>query len=148
MSRKLPISPAIKNLTATSIRPDHITLLAVSPNQEDRRSLESILDAPGWTIQGALSIREATRLMLEQPSLIVCDKDLPDGTWRDVLRAAKALENPPPVVIAARSADRRLWAEVFNIGAFDILLKPFEKSEVTRVMSMAFRHLQASAAAA
>ncbi len=86
--------------------------------------------------------------MVEPPTLIVCEKDLPDGTWRDVLRFSKKLVNPPPVVIAARTADRCLWAEVFNIGAFDILLKPFVKNEVTRVMSMAVRHVQAYPAVA
>jgi hypothetical protein len=60
---------------ANSPLPHIITLLAVSPNQEDRRFLESVLDPDGWTIQGATSLREATPLVLvkEQPGLIVCD---------------------------------------------------------------------------
>jgi DNA-binding response OmpR family regulator len=124
---------------------DNITVLTVSPNQEDRKSLESVLDTPGWTIREANSIREATRLLQDRPSLVLCERYLPDGTWKDVFDAAAGLDNPPPVVVVSRSADRRLWAEVLNIGGFDVLLKPFERKEVHHVMAAASRQLAATA---
>lgn len=124
------------------------TLLAISPNREDRRSLESILDASGWTVQGAPSIREAVRLMDKNFSLILCDRDLPDGSWHEVFRQAERLDPPPPVVVVARDADQPFWAEVLNLGGYDVLLKPFVESEVTRVIGMALRCSQASLAVA
>jgi DNA-binding response OmpR family regulator len=118
-----------------------ITLLAISPDKGDRQSLESILDLSSWSIQGAASYREATRLIRESgPSLILCERDLPDGSWKDVFREAGGLRNPPPVVVVSRQADERLWAEVLNLGGYDLLLKPFERTEVRRVMNMAFRY--------
>ena len=133
---------------ASSPRHQNVTLLAVSANPDDRRSLESILDSPGWTIQSAVSLREATRLLKGKPSLIVCDRDLPDGSWKDLLRQALKLDKPPAVVVVSRHADQRLWAEVLNLGAFDVLLRPFEKMEVTRVVGMAARCFQAATVAA
>ncbi len=142
MSRKLHVQPAINEATATPTRHTNITLLAVSPNREDRQSLKSILDPHGWTIQGASCIREATQLVKEKPSLIVCDRDLPDGTWKDVFCEADRLDDPPPVVVVSRNADEKFWAEVLNLRGFDVLLKPFERSEVMRVMNSAVRHMR------
>ena len=121
---------------------ENITLLAISPEEEDRRSLHSILDPNGWTVQGAQSIREATKLIAAKPALILCEKDLPDGSWKDILRMAGRLDSPPPVVVASRNADERLWAEILNLGGYDLLLKPLEQNEVSRVLSMAWRHAQ------
>lgn len=139
------MTPTMARKPAKSTRPETYTLLAVSPNQEDRRSLKSILDASGWTVQVAPSLVEAKRLMNTNPTLILCDRELPDGNWKDVFRQTERMANPPAVVVTARTADQRLWAEVLNLGGFDVLLKPFEKNEVTRVASMASRWFHAAA---
>ncbi len=138
----------VKEATATRMKklPTHheitenITLLAISPNREDRQSLEHILDNDRWTVQSAGTIEEASGLLRQKPSLVLCEKDLPDGSWKDVFHEARGLDNPPPVVVVSRHADERFWAEVLNLGCYDVLLKPFEYSEVRRVMGMALRH--------
>lgn len=135
----------MKKLPASEPSTENITLLAICPNREDRLSLENFLEHDRYTIQGALNLREATTLLQSRPSLVICEKDLPDGTWKDVFREARGLDNPPPVVVVSRLADERLWAEVLNWGGFDVLLKPFEPSEVRRVMGMALRHTPAYA---
>jgi DNA-binding response OmpR family regulator len=118
----------------------NFTLLSVSPDDNDRHSLQRILNSDGWTVQGVRSVREATRLLAEQPNLVLCDRELPDGSWKDIFRIASKLENAPAIVVASRQADERFWAEVLNFGGFDVLLKPFVKGEVARVLSMARRH--------
>lgn len=138
----------MKKLPASNPPHENITLLAISPNQEDCQSLENILDSESWTVQAAQSLREATTLLEKRPSLVVCEKDLPDGSWRDVFRQSRGLDNPPPLVVVSRHADERFWAEVLNVGGYDVLLKPFERSEVRRVMGMALRHRQAPVYAA
>src|SRR5438270_13721875 len=130
----------MNNLPATQSRPENSTLLTVNSNVEDRLSLERILNPNGWTIQGAKSIREATLLLKDRPSLILCEKDLPDGSWKDIFREAQRLDYSAPVVVVSRHADQRLWAEVLNLGGFDLLLRPFVRNEVEGVVSMACRH--------
>jgi len=131
--------PTMNNLPASQTHQEIITLLAISPNQDDRRSLENILER-NWTVHGAQSLREAITLLNEHPNLILCEKDLPDGTWKDVYRQARDMDNPPPLVVVSRHADERLWAEVLNVGGYDVLLKPFEEAEVCRVLDGALRH--------
>jgi DNA-binding response OmpR family regulator len=130
----------MKKLPARPPSNENITLLAINLNREDRLSLERILDRDRWTIQGARSLREATTLLQRRPSLILCEKDLPDGNWKDVFREAGGLDCPPPLVVVSRNADERLWTEVLNFGGYDVLLEPFEHSEVRRVMGMALRY--------
>ena len=132
--------PRLKKLPAPNYNRVNFTLLSISPDEGDRHSLQSILSSDGWTVQGARSVREATGLLAERPNLVLCDRELPDGSWKDVFRIVSKLANAPAIVVASRQADERFWAEVLNLGCFDVLLKPFERIEVSRVLSMAWRH--------
>jgi DNA-binding response OmpR family regulator len=117
------------------------TLLAVCPNQDDLSSLRTILDAGQWTVRQAHSCDEAARFLeSETPAVVACENELPDGSWRDLYRLAANLADPPPVVVVSRHADENLWAEVLNLGGYDVIAKPFERTEVSRVMQMASRH--------
>jgi len=37
-------------------------------------------------------------------------------------------------------ADEQLWAEALNLGAWDVLAKPFVRSEVIRSVKLAWDH--------
>jgi DNA-binding response OmpR family regulator len=50
------------------------------------------------------------------------------------------LPEPPFLIVTSRLADERLWAEVLNLGAYDVLAKPFESKEVVRIVSLAWLH--------
>ena len=50
------------------------------------------------------------------------------------------LNEPPQLIVTSRTADDHLWAEVLNIGGFDVLAQPLERDEVERVVSSARRH--------
>jgi FixJ family two-component response regulator len=65
---------------------------------------------------------------------------LPDGRWQDILSSVTDADNPPCLIVSSNLADERLWAEVLNEGGYDLLPKPFESKEVTRVISLAWLH--------
>jgi DNA-binding response OmpR family regulator len=53
--------------------------------------------------------------------------------------------------VTSRLADDRLWAEVLNIGGYDVLAKPFVPAEVFRTISLAWlnwKDMKGTAAAA
>ncbi len=117
-----------------------LTLLAVSPDGSDSQYLRSVFGGRNWNIQRASSVREATRLLnVSRPNLILCEKDLPDGCWKDLVRETGGKQYPSPVVVVSRNADERTWAEVLNMGGYDMLQKPFDDMEVLRVVTMASR---------
>jgi DNA-binding response OmpR family regulator len=131
----------MQNLQATLPSPEKISILLVSPYQEDHSSLRRILHHDGWQISRCMTRTEAeNELGASGPSIVICERDLPDGTWKDVLGFADKLPNPPMVLVVSRHADESLWGEVLNLGGYDVLMKPFDRSEVTRVVGMAWRH--------
>ena len=48
------------------------------------------------------------------------------------------LEDAPALIVTSRLADDRLWAEALNLGAYDVLAKPFNHDEVLRSVSLAW----------
>ena len=47
---------------------------------------------------------------------------------------------PPKLIVTCRLADERLWAEVLNLGGFDVLAQPFYAREVVRSVNSACSH--------
>jgi DNA-binding response OmpR family regulator len=70
--------------------------------------------------------------------VVVCESDLQPGTWKEVLEELRALPDPPLLIVTSRCADERLWAEALNLGAYDVLAQPFDGTEVSRIVSMAW----------
>ena len=52
------------------------------------------------------------------------------------------LPDPPLFIVTSRLADERLWAEALNLGAWDVLAKPYDTDEVIRIVSVARQHWQ------
>ena len=126
-----------------------VTVLSVSPVQDDHISLKAIFDRSGWTLytdsrwalQSTMDLESALVYLRENRiSLVVTECDLAPGSWRDLLAETFALSDPPLLIVTSRLADECLWAEALNLGAYDVLVKPFECEEVIRVLSLAWLH--------
>jgi response regulator RpfG family c-di-GMP phosphodiesterase len=117
-------------------------LLLVSPRFEDHSTLRRILRHTPWELQGAFTAGEGqTSLHLHHDliSVVICELTLPDGDWKFLLRELDRVPIRPSFIGSTRIADERLWAEVLNLGAFDLLLaSPFVAEEVLRVVESAW----------
>jgi DNA-binding response OmpR family regulator len=71
-------------------------------------------------------------------AILISDCNLPDGDWKDILKALSGVSCAPTLIVASHLADDRLWAEVLNLGGYDLLIKPFDLKEASRVISMAW----------
>jgi hypothetical protein len=70
---------------------------------------------------------------------VICEDALPDGDWKLLLTGLDRVAVRPSLIVSSRLADERLWSEVLNLGAFDLLLgAPFEPEEVLRVTESAW----------
>jgi FixJ family two-component response regulator len=72
------------------------------------------------------------------PPVILCEEILCDGTWKDLLLLTQEMPVPHNLIVTASNADDRLWAEVLNLGAYDVLQKPFRAQEVFRTIGLAW----------
>ncbi|MDW8129310.1 MAG: hypothetical protein RMI94_02100 [Bryobacterales bacterium] len=103
--------------------------------------LRHLFSHSNWILYTARGCAEAADLLQRRPiPLILCDFELADGTWRDMLRVLAELPEPSLLIVTSRTADEYLWAEVLNLGGYDVLLKPYDAQEVVRVVSLAWLH--------
>ena len=114
-------------------------LLAVFSSKEDRTILRAILDRSGWDLRFTPSFEEARNaLHAFHFKAVLSDGFLPDGhCWQDLLREIAALTHQPPLIVADRQADERLWVEVLNLGGWNLISKPLKAKEVLHVLSVA-----------
>lgn len=118
-----------------------LTVLSVSPIEEDHRSLRAIIGHSNWNYFKADSLPPALAFLQQHEiSVILCERDLGLRTWVDILANIKHLTHPPSLIVTSRLADERLWAEALNLGVWDVLAKPFARSEVLRSVAQAGVH--------
>jgi DNA-binding NtrC family response regulator len=116
--------------------------LLISPEEADHLILRSVFQRHGWTLEGALSLRSGSDMLNQKDiSVIVTERDFPAGNWKDVLEISQSLTATTLVIIISRFADDYLWAEALNLGAYDVLLKPLDETEVVRVLTSAWSRL-------
>ena len=125
----------------TATKSTGLTVLSVSPLQDDHLSLQAIFGLSTWTLFSADRVPLALPLLLQHAiSVVVCERDLRPGTWVDLMKHIQSIPNPPALIVTSRLADDRLWAEALNLGAWDVLAKPFVRSEVIRSVKLAWDH--------
>jgi len=117
-------------------------ILSVSPDDEDCASLQRILDSR-WTVVASATVASALSMLREMPIPIVCcDCEIAPGVWREMLDPISLLPDPPLLIVTSRLADECLWAEALNLGAWDVLGKPFDGDEAIRIVGIAGQHWQ------
>jgi DNA-binding NtrC family response regulator len=114
-------------------------VLTVSPLEETHARLRGIFQHTKWSIQEAHTCDEAMDLLMHEPlAVVVCEATLEDGDWKKLLSALAALPRPPKVIVTSSDADDALWSDVLSSGGYDVLPRPFDRSEVARIVSLAW----------
>lgn len=115
-------------------------LLAVPGCVQDRDFLRQLFGQSGWEVHLAQTFQEVLTAVREKRiGVLLSESRLSDGhCWKDLLDEIQRLESPPMLIVADRLADERLWAEVLNLGGYDLLLKPFDQHEALRVVNSAW----------
>jgi len=113
-----------------------VALLALSDVAE-LAAAATALSSAGLRTMVSGSCREALRqLSSGQPQVVLCDKHLPDGDWKDLISWLADCPEPPRVIVLA-GAEPEFYAEAINLGAYDVLLRPLNSEELCRVASIA-----------
>jgi DNA-binding response OmpR family regulator len=115
-------------------------VLVVSPSLN--RALSGILEGTSCklTVLHSPDCEQAlAHLTQSMISVVICEALLPDGSWKDLLEHIRHGRASPVLVVTSQLADESLWAEVLNLGGYDVLAQPFDREEVTRVVRSAAR---------
>lgn len=116
-----------------------VHIVSVSPSQEDHDALERCLARP-WILRRAFRPEQGMALLRSRSRtpVVICEGDQQRSGWKMLLRELPALPNPPLLIVSSDYPDPQLWAEALNLGAYDVLAKPFDNSEVTRALYSAW----------
>jgi DNA-binding response OmpR family regulator len=115
-------------------------VLVVSSAPEDRGVLAQLLVSHSYPRYWTSSVAEAAEWLRRMSArIVICDDQLSDGGWRDLWEVLRWTPVPPVFIVSAYGADERLWAEVLNMGAYDVLATPYRAAEVVRVLGQASR---------
>lgn len=124
-----------------------VIVLSVGPMDDHQVRLAEILSGSRWALcpDTKWTLESCSSLATALPALrggripiVLCDRDRKPNEWKEMLDRLRSLSSPPFLIVTSRLADDRLWAEALNLGAHDVLAKPFEATEVVRIFSMAW----------
>jgi DNA-binding response OmpR family regulator len=113
-------------------------VLSISADRSDHNALRGLISGAACQIVTAGTCHAGLRrLNAGRISIVICERDLPDGSWREILDYTSACSERPALIVTSPLADERFWAEVLNLGGFDVLAKPFNPQEVRHVLQTA-----------
>ena len=93
-------------------------IVLISPFQSEAQSLQRILGRSHMTASWHPTHEAALVFLREQlVGVVISDAEVPDGSWKDLLKSLSDFEPSPNLIVSSRLADDRLWAEVLNLGA-------------------------------
>ena len=118
-----------------------VTVLAIDQTRDELAPLHGLFSQSNWKLHEAYSCKAALAcLRRTRIPVVLSERDLPDGNWKDLHYQLLELPEIPLLIVASRFADESLWAEVLNLGAYDVLAKPFDRTELVRVVASAWLH--------
>jgi FixJ family two-component response regulator len=93
---------------------------------------------PAISVETFSSPQEALlRFERRDYSVVVTDVTMPGMNGLDVLEAVKKRRTATPVVLMTGRADESLMQYAFDLGAYDVLSKPLDRTEFTDVIQSA-----------
>lgn len=100
--------------------------------------LRRFFERKGYEVFASLSGRDAIeKIGIENFDLILLDYKMPDLNGIDILIKIKEFQVKTPVIMMTAYGTTELTIEAMKRGAYDYLLKPFERKELSRIVSEA-----------
>jgi DNA-binding NtrC family response regulator len=110
-------------------------ILVASPDLASRRALVAVINEEGHSTITVSRVRDCQDLLQTHDiRMIFCDRRLADGTYRDVLAAARTSKHQVPVVVNSRLAGWEEYREVLREGAWDLIACPCHPADVLRIL--------------
>jgi DNA-binding NtrC family response regulator len=104
--------------------------------RERRLPLLEALESCGIDVLPVCDCNEGRRILETEPKvqLVLTDAALPDGDWRGVIQIVAQAGANIEVVVCSRLDDHKLWIDVLEQGAYDVLVEPYQHEETRRIV--------------
>jgi DNA-binding NtrC family response regulator len=112
--------------------------LVVSTDEFVQQNLADTITQCGLFAFRAFTVGESKRILGRQEiCLLVCDDRPIDGTYEDLLQAARASRTKPPVIVVSFSGGWPEYLKALDAGVFDFLAYPPIRGELPRTVHRA-----------
>jgi DNA-binding NtrC family response regulator len=115
------------------------------------KQVASVLRSRGLTVTHFHSLKQACRVLRRENVLIVfCENQLIDGTYEDLLKAARKVPSRTRIVVTSPKSDcpdQGTYLKAKELGAFDVLRQGYGPKDVEWVVICALRDEEAARAA-
>ena len=110
---------------------------------DDEKSLCQVLEIAfrkkGHLVETVLNGQSAKKKIESQVyDLIISDIRMPDLTGIELLEYARETHNPAAFILITAVPSMSTAITALNLGAYDVLAKPFERKELIRSVSLAW----------
>jgi DNA-binding NtrC family response regulator len=112
-----------------------MTVLTVFESPASHNLLEFAVRRAGWSMIRAHSYETAHAILsVDAPRMVICEQTMGDRRWQDLLEVESVRTGSTLVIVTSGDTDAALWAEVLNLGGYDVLPQPFDELEVVRLL--------------
>ncbi len=113
-------------------------ILIVDDEKDICKILSTLVKSEGFKPLAARNGSEALKIIqAEMPALLIADIKMPGMSGMELMQQAKALDRNLPTILITGHADTKGAVKAIKEGAHDYLAKPFDHSEVMRVVHRA-----------
>jgi len=114
-------------------------ILIVDDEEPVRQSLAAVLESNGYSVAEAASVAQATSLLQSDGncSLVLTDLVMPGKNGLSLLEHTRVKYPLVPVVMVTGVHDISVALEAIRRGAYDYLLKPFQREQLLAVVTRA-----------
>jgi DNA-binding NtrC family response regulator len=103
-------------------------VLFISPDSAQAENVTEMLRPATLGLDHAACLADARIMLAKHPyRVILTEAELPDAVWTDVIDLTYDLGVFPAIIVTRLTADDVFWAEVLNLGAYDLLAQPFDE---------------------
>jgi two-component system response regulator PilR (NtrC family) len=112
-----------------------VNVLVVDDEADFLATYDRLLRRQGWRAITAGTRGAALAVLAAEPvALLITDVRLPDGDGLDIVRAARARTEPPPVIVVTGFSSAQSRHQALAAGATAYLAKPFSTSALTSMV--------------
>jgi DNA-binding NtrC family response regulator len=127
----MALRPGKRAAQATST----LSLLVVDDDQPFRESLAALLQAEGFSVSEADSLKSAREALGKAVfDAVLCDQELPDGNGAQVLKDHDGVAPPKLIVITGHATVQHAVAALQD-GAMDYLTKPLDQAKLQSTLA-------------
>jgi DNA-binding response OmpR family regulator len=106
-------------------------ILVADDDHTCRASIQKVLEREGHVVEAAKDVDSALAAITQRDfDLIVCDYKMPGKTGLDLLVELRKRASRVPVLMISAFADKDTETAVRELGALELLKKPFRRQEL------------------